>query len=136
MSNCYCHPGRAGGSPHPLDLSTRLRMKGFQLSMDDFGTGYSSMVQLVRFPFSEIKVDKSFVMASNQSQESRTVIKSIIDLGHSLGLTVSAEGIEDSRSFNYLNELGCDLAQGYSIARPMFAEAASRWVLERSPRSP
>src|ERR1035437_6169345 len=79
-----------------LDLMTRFRVKGFQLSIDDFGTGLSSMVQLVRLPFSEIKVDKSFVMHAKHSQESRTVIKSIVDLGHSLGLIVAAEGVEDS----------------------------------------
>ena len=110
-----------------LDLMTRFRVKGFQLSLDDFGTGFSSMVQLVRLPFSEIKVDKSFVMHAQQSQESRTVIKSIIDLGHSLGLAVTAEGVEDLDTFNYLNSLGCDLAQGYFIARPMWGEAAQEW---------
>jgi EAL domain-containing protein (putative c-di-GMP-specific phosphodiesterase class I) len=111
-----------------LDLMTRFRVKGFQLSIDDFGTGFSSMVQLVRLPFSEIKVDKSFVMNAQQSQESRSVIKSIIDLGHSLGLLVAAEGVEDLGTLNYLNTLGCDFAQGYFIARPMPGEAARRWA--------
>jgi len=111
-----------------LDLMTRLRMKGFQLSLDDFGTGYSSMVQLVRLPFSEIKVDKSFVMQAQRSQESRTVIKSIVDLGHSLGLLVTAEGVEDHETIDYLNSLDCDLAQGYFIARPMWGDAACRWA--------
>jgi EAL domain-containing protein (putative c-di-GMP-specific phosphodiesterase class I) len=89
------------------------------------------MVQLVRLPFSEIKVDKSFVVRSQQSRESRTVIKSIIDLGHSLGLLVTAEGVEDLDTLNYLNSLGCDLAQGYFIAHPMPGEAACRWVERR-----
>ena len=111
-----------------LDLMTRFRVKGFQLSIDDFGTGFSSMVQLVRLPFSEIKVDKSFVMRAKQSLESRTVIKSIVDLGHSLGLLVTAEGVEDLDTFSYLNNLGCDLAQGYFIARPMWGEAAHDWA--------
>jgi EAL domain-containing protein (putative c-di-GMP-specific phosphodiesterase class I) len=114
-----------------LDLLTRLRMKGFQLSIDDFGTGFSSMVQLVRLPFSEIKVDKSFVMQAQNSSESRTVIKSIVELGHSLGLLVTAEGVEDLDTLNYLNTLGCDLAQGYFIARPMWGEAARNWVEQR-----
>jgi EAL domain-containing protein (putative c-di-GMP-specific phosphodiesterase class I) len=96
-----------------LDLLTRLRMKGFQLSIDDFGTGFSSMVQLVRLPFSEIKVDKSFVMQAQNSSEARTVIKSIVDLGHSLGLLVTAEGVENF------------------IARPMWGEAARNWVEQR-----
>lgn len=114
-----------------LDLMTRFRVKGFQLSIDDFGTGYSSMIQLVRLPFSEIKVDKSFVMQAQQSQESRNVIKSIIDLGHSLGLVVTAEGVEDLDTLNYLNSLGCDLAQGYFIARPMPGDAARSWAEQK-----
>ena len=115
-----------------LDLLTRLRVKGFQLSIDDFGTGFSSMVQLVRLPFSEIKVDKSFVMQARQSSESRSVIKSIVDLGHSLGLQVAAEGVEEQETLDYLKELGCDLAQGYLIARPMSGESARQWVQERA----
>jgi EAL domain-containing protein (putative c-di-GMP-specific phosphodiesterase class I) len=111
-----------------LDLMTRFRVKGFQLSIDDFGTGFSSMIQLVRLPFSEIKVDKSFVTQARHSIESRSVIKSIVELGHSLGLLVTAEGVEDLDTLNYLNTLGCDLAQGYFIARPMWGEAARNWV--------
>jgi EAL domain-containing protein (putative c-di-GMP-specific phosphodiesterase class I)/FixJ family two-component response regulator len=114
-----------------LDLLTRLRMKGFQLSIDDFGTGFSSMVQLVRLPFSEIKVDRSFVLRSQESKEARSGIKSIVDLGHSLGLTVTAEGVEDLETLNDLNSLGCDLAQGYFIARPMWGEDAVRWTAQR-----
>jgi EAL domain-containing protein (putative c-di-GMP-specific phosphodiesterase class I)/FixJ family two-component response regulator len=114
-----------------LDLLTRLCMKGFQLSIDDFGTGFSSMVQLVRLPFSEIKVDKSFVMQAQLSSESRSVIKSIVELGHSLGLVVTAEGVENLKTLDYLNSLGCDLAQGYFIARPMPGEAARSWVEQR-----
>jgi len=69
---------------------------------------------------------------TQQSRESRTIIKSVIDLGHSLGLTVTAEGVEDFETFNYLNRLGCDLAQGYFIARPMPGDAARSWVEGRS----
>jgi EAL domain-containing protein (putative c-di-GMP-specific phosphodiesterase class I)/FixJ family two-component response regulator len=114
-----------------LDLMTRIRMKGFQLSIDDFGTGYSSMVQLVRLPFSEIKVDKSFVLFAKQTKESLSVIKSIIDLGHSLGLRVTAEGVDDLSTLNFLNTLGCDHAQGFSIAYPMSGEAACSWVKQK-----
>jgi EAL domain-containing protein (putative c-di-GMP-specific phosphodiesterase class I)/FixJ family two-component response regulator len=117
-----------------LDLMTRLRVKGFQLSIDDFGTGFSSMVQLVRLPFSEIKVDRSFVMRANVSDESRTVIRSITDLGHSLGLLVAAEGVEDLKALSYLNSLGCDLAQGYFIARPMSGDAVRVWLEQRNKR--
>jgi EAL domain-containing protein (putative c-di-GMP-specific phosphodiesterase class I) len=71
-------------------------------------------------------------MDAQQSQESRTIIRSIIDLGHSLGLLVAAEGVEDLATLNYLNSLGCDLAQGYFIARPMSGAAAANWAKQRT----
>lgn len=111
-----------------LDLLTRLRMKGFQLSIDDFGTGFSSMKQLVRLPFSEIKVDKSFVMTAMSSQESRSVIRSIVELGDSLGLKSVAEGVEDAETLAFLREVGCDMAQGYYIGRPMSGENMLKWI--------
>jgi EAL domain-containing protein (putative c-di-GMP-specific phosphodiesterase class I)/PleD family two-component response regulator len=116
-----------------LTILTRLRMKGFRLSIDDFGTGYSSMLQLVRLPFSEIKVDKSFVMTATESSESRAVIKSIIELGHSLGLQVTAEGIENELTVEYLRSQGCDLLQGYFIAPPLLGDEVIRWLEQRHP---
>ena len=110
-----------------LALLTRMRMKGFQLSIDDFGTGYSSMLQLVRMPFSEIKVDKSFVM-TGQSDESRAVVKSVVNLGQSLGIKVAAEGVEDADILEFLTRIGCDLAQGYFIGRPMPGEQIDPWM--------
>jgi EAL domain-containing protein (putative c-di-GMP-specific phosphodiesterase class I)/CheY-like chemotaxis protein len=115
-----------------LALLTRFRMKGFQLSIDDFGTGYSSMAQLVRLPFSEMKVDKSFVIDAARSKESRTVIKSIVDLGHSLGLTVTAEGVEDMETLRFVEEVGCDLAQGHHIAPPMSGDQVAAWIASRA----
>ncbi|MDX5445545.1 MAG: EAL domain-containing response regulator [Zoogloeaceae bacterium] len=115
-----------------LGLLTRLRVKGFQLSIDDFGTGYSSMVELVRLPFSEMKVDKSFVMAHATSAEARAVIRSIVELGHSLGLKVTAEGVEDAAALDFLREAGCDYAQGFFIARPMPAQALLDWIAARA----
>lgn len=114
-----------------LDLLTRLRMIGFHLSIDDFGTGFSSMLQLVRLPFSEIKVDKSFVITAMTSSESRTVVKFIVDLGHSLGLRCTAEGVEDAETLAYLNDIGCDLAQGYYIARPLTGDDFWLWLASR-----
>ncbi len=111
-----------------LDLLTRLRVKGFQLSIDDFGTGYSSMLQLVRLPFSEIKVDRSFVMSATRSGESRAVIRSVIELGRSLGLKTTAEGVEDAETLDFLKDLRCDLAQGYFIAKPLAGAEARSWA--------
>ncbi|MCE8025856.1 MULTISPECIES: EAL domain-containing response regulator [Halomonadaceae] len=111
-----------------LELLTRLRAQGFQLSIDDFGAGYSSMQQLVRLPFSEIKIDKAFVASALQSDTSRSVVKSIVELGHSLGLRSTAEGVEDEATLQFLDFVGCDLAQGYFIARPMAGEQLSDWL--------
>lgn len=111
-----------------LDMLTRMRMKGFQLSLDDFGTGYSSMRELVRMPFSEIKVDKSFVMSATRSAESRAVVKSIVDLGRSLGLKSAAEGVENAETLELLKDLGCDFAQGYWIGRPMAGSDIPGWM--------
>ena len=111
-----------------LALLTRLRMQGFQLSIDDFGTGFSSLVQLVRLPFSELKVDKSFVMTALESHEARAVIKSIVDLGKSLGLRVTAEGVEDAATLDYIISVGCDFAQGYFISEPLPGRDALAWT--------
>ncbi len=116
---------------HSLAILTRLRVNGFHLSIDDFGTGYSSMAQLVRLPFSELKVDRSFVMRSTQSEEAGKIVKSIVDLGHSLGLRTVAEGVENQATFDYLTDLRCGRAQGYWFAKPMRGEDALDWVEQR-----
>ncbi|MCX4187048.1 EAL domain-containing protein [Methylophaga sp. OBS4] len=105
-----------------LKMLTRLRMQGFQLAIDDFGIGYSSVVQLIRLPFSEIKIDKSFVMTAKTDKESLSVIKFIIDLGNDLGLQITAEGVEDEETLIILKSLGCNQAQGYFISYPMPAD--------------
>lgn len=111
-----------------LTLLTRLRVHGFMLSLDDFGTGYSSMLQLVRLPFSELKIDRSFVASAATSQESRAVIRCITDLGRSLGMKTTAEGVEDAATHAYLQEVGCDLAQGYLFSRPLTPLLLANWM--------
>jgi len=120
--------------PGSLELLTRLRLKGFQLSIDDFGTGFSSMQQLVRLPFSEIKIDKVFVVNSSHSGESLSVVKSIIELGKRLKLRSSAEGVEDGETLRGLSEMGCDLLQGYHIARPMAGDMTLEWLKNYIPK--
>jgi EAL domain-containing protein (putative c-di-GMP-specific phosphodiesterase class I)/ActR/RegA family two-component response regulator len=115
-----------------LQLLTRLRLEGFHLSLDDFGTGYSSMLQLARLPFSELKVDRSFVTTAATSDESVIVVRSIIDLGHALGMHLTAEGVEDAWVLALLGDLGCDYAQGFYIARPMFPDALDAWAADVS----
>jgi EAL domain-containing protein (putative c-di-GMP-specific phosphodiesterase class I) len=114
-----------------LDILTRLRMKGFQLSIDDFGTGYSSLVQLHRAPFSEIKIDRSFVLDMARDKEACAIIETVIVLGHKLGMKVVAEGIETQANLEQLTSMGCDLAQGYHIARPQLGEAITAWLTRR-----
>lgn len=114
-----------------LDILTRLRIKGFRLALDDFGTGYSSMVQLSRLPFTELKVDKSFVMAMGRSEEARKIVASTLGLGSGLGLTTVAEGVEDAETARLLAELRCDQAQGYHFARPLPAHEAVTWDSKR-----
>lgn len=111
-----------------LQLLTRLRLRGFQVSLDDFGTGYSSMLQLARLPFSEIKVDQSFVASAHESHESLVVVRSIINLGHALGLTCTAEGVEDEKVLTILNKYGCDFAQGHHIGHPMTSQDLDLWL--------
>lgn len=111
-----------------LDILTRLRLMGFELSIDDFGVGYSSVQQLVRLPFSELKIDKQFVMSAAESRESRLVISSLIEMAHTLGMSVTAEGIEDSQTLSFLQKKHCDTVQGFYIARPMRPEQIKSWA--------
>ena len=114
-----------------IETLTRLRLKGFKLSIDDFGTGYSSMAQLVRLPFSEIKVDKSFVMNALSATEDEAVVRSIVNLGSNLGLQSTAEGIESEEVLQYLRSIGCDMAQGFGIGRPMAYGDILPWLSAR-----
>ncbi len=105
-----------------------LRNQGLALSIDDFGTGYSSLAYLRRLPVSELKIDRSFVFGLSGEQGDLAVVRTIIDLGHHLALKVVAEGVEDARTWNLLAEAGCDLAQGYYMARPMPPADFERWA--------
>ena len=110
-----------------LDVLNRLRMKGFSLSIDDFGTGYSSLTQLYQAPFSELKIDQRFVMHMFQDKEAMVIVKICIMLGHMLGMRVVGEGVETQAIWDQLSELGCDIAQGYLIAKPMPAQQLIEW---------
>jgi EAL domain-containing protein (putative c-di-GMP-specific phosphodiesterase class I)/AmiR/NasT family two-component response regulator len=102
-----------------MDVLTRLRLKGFKLSIDDFGTGYSSLVQLQRLPFSEIKIDSSFVMNLMENSGCRVIAEIIVELAKRLGLKSVAEGVEDEPTLNSLMAMGCDTVQGYYLSRPI-----------------
>jgi EAL domain-containing protein (putative c-di-GMP-specific phosphodiesterase class I)/FixJ family two-component response regulator len=115
-----------------LDILTRLRLKGFRLSIDDFGTGWSSMTQLAKLPVSELKVDRSFVHSMTRLPDSRKIVESTLGLARSLGLATVAEGVEDAATADLLASLGCELAQGYLFARPMGGAEAANWLIDHA----
>jgi EAL domain-containing protein (putative c-di-GMP-specific phosphodiesterase class I) len=98
------------------------------ISIDDFGTGYSSLSQLARMPATELKIDRSFVLGLESDPAYAAIVRSAIDMGHSLGVKVVAEGIENEASGAHLKRLGCDVAQGYFYARPMARDALAAWL--------
>src|ERR1700722_15354564 len=116
------------------DFTRALRMLdaiaalGVSLSIDDFGTGYSSLSHLARMPVHEVKIDRSFVQGLESDPEFAPVVRSAIDMGHSLGLKVVAEGIETEESAVRLRDFGCDIAQGYWYAKPMPRDALETWL--------
>jgi EAL domain-containing protein (putative c-di-GMP-specific phosphodiesterase class I) len=92
---------------------------GVRLAIDDFGTGNSSLSYLTRLPINVLKIDKSFVLRMEASEDDAVIVRSTIDLGHNLGLKVVAEGVETVETWGQLQKLGCDIAQGYYLSRPM-----------------
>ncbi|WP_404366340.1 putative bifunctional diguanylate cyclase/phosphodiesterase [Marinobacter sp.] len=114
----------------------RLRALGFRLSVDDFGTGYSSLAQLRSLPVHELKIDKSFVLRLNEQPQDQLIVQSTIDMAHRLGLSVVAEGIENLESWRLLQRWGCNLAQGFFLARPMAPEALLQWAMDFAARAP
>ncbi|RBY92874.1 bifunctional diguanylate cyclase/phosphodiesterase [Blastococcus sp. TF02A-30] len=111
-----------GDAARCMDVLQRLHDLGVRLSIDDFGTGYSSMAYLRRLPVDELKIDRSFVGGMTTTPHDAVLVRTAIDLGHNLGLTVVAEGVEDADQVVALRALGCDIAQGYHFARPMPAD--------------
>ena len=117
-----------------MDTLTRFRIKGIGLAIDDFGVGYSTLMQLRQLPFTELKIDRFFIEDAPMSKDSALIVKSIIDLAHGLGLTVTAEGVETAEQMKLLRELGCDVAQGYFVARPLEPDKLKDWIAEWSER--
>jgi diguanylate cyclase (GGDEF)-like protein len=111
-----------------LATVSRLNALGVRLSVDDFGTGFSSLANLRQLPIDELKIDRSFVSPMLQDESDLIIVRSMINLGHDLGLRVIAEGVEDHETLHRLARLGCDLAQGYHLSRPLPAEQFTRWL--------
>lgn len=115
-----------------LENLSRLRMKGFGLSIDDYGTGYSSMQQLIRIAFTELKIDRSFVANAATQRSARVILESSLEMARKLNISSVAEGVETQQDWDLLGELGCELAQGYFIARPMPGDSLLTWAAMRA----
>jgi EAL domain-containing protein (putative c-di-GMP-specific phosphodiesterase class I) len=111
-----------------LDVVTRLRVKGVKLSIDDFGTGYAMMQQLVNIPATELKIDRLFVMSMHGNSSDRVMVQKSIEIGHAMGMSVIAEGVETEEQLRFLREDGCDSAQGYLFTRPLPPKELVRWL--------
>lgn len=111
-----------------LDVLTRLRLKGFALSIDDFGIGYSSLEQLDRIPFTELKLDRSFVSKGAQDSTARAILQSSMDMARRMALSTVAEGVETDEDLNTVREIGCDRVQGFLIAKPMTIDPLIAWL--------
>ncbi len=114
-----------------LNTLNRLKEKGLNISLDDFGTGYSSLGMLKKLPIDELKIDKSFIETLLVDKESEAMVKAIITLGKTLGFSILAEGVEEQKQFTRLNELGCDLYQGYYFCRPLKLEDLEAFITGR-----
>jgi diguanylate cyclase (GGDEF)-like protein/PAS domain S-box-containing protein len=110
------------------DVLERLGAMGLRLSVDDFGTGCASLASLKRLPIDEIKIDGSFISAMSGREEDEIIVRSMIELAHNLGLSVVAEGVEKRAVIERLAELGCDVAQGYYLSRPVPPEELAIWL--------
>jgi diguanylate cyclase (GGDEF)-like protein len=115
-----------------LATLTRLKELGVRISVDDFGTGYSSLANLKRLPIDELKIDRSFVTPMLHDESNLIIVRSTVNLGHDLGLKVTAEGVEDDATLRRLSLLGCDLAQGYHLSRPLPLNEFDDWLVLRA----
>jgi len=122
--------------PASIRVMELLRVLGIRFSVDDFGTGYSSLAHLKRLPVDEIKIDRSFVQELETRRTDDVIVRSTINLGHALNLKVVAEGVEVPFSWDILERLGCDLVQGYFVAKPMPAAEFTAWAASRLASSP
>jgi diguanylate cyclase (GGDEF)-like protein len=115
-----------------LHVLNRLREMGLDVAIDDFGTGHSSLAYLKRLPVSELKIDRSFVSDLLRDKSDQVIVRAAIELAHSLGLTVTAEGIQDELTQQLLMDMGCDVGQGFQLARPLRGPEVSHWVHEQA----
>jgi EAL domain-containing protein (putative c-di-GMP-specific phosphodiesterase class I) len=118
-----------------IAILEQIKRSGVEISVDDFGTGQSSLEQLKNLPADELKLDRSFVLGMVEDAHDAAIVGSVVGLGRALGLRVIAEGVETPQVWQRLAELGCDVAQGFGLARPMPAAQFERWAREPSDRA-
>ncbi|MFM8331750.1 MAG: EAL domain-containing protein [Candidatus Methylumidiphilus sp.] len=111
-----------------LEILVRLRLRGMGIAIDDFGTGYADLEHLSELPFTELKIDRFFVANAFKKPSAMEILKTTVDLAKKLNLKVAAEGVETQKQWNLVKEIGCDVAQGYHIAKPMPAEHIQAWL--------
>lgn len=128
--------GTVGDTDRPLPILHRLSDLGVRLSVDDFGTGYSSLSYLRRLPVDEIKIDKSFVLGMSTDSDDLGIVQAIVDLGRNLDKVVVAEGVESELALRHLEEMRCDVAQGFLFARPLPYERIEAWIAARTELMP
>jgi len=121
----------AADPDHVLNVLTRLHLNGFRLSIDDFGTGHSSLARLRKIPFRELKIDKMFVETCDTDRENRIIVSNTVNLAHSLGLHVVAEGVERETQLTVLEEMQCDHVQGTYFCRPLPSVDVEKWIIDR-----
>jgi len=109
-----------------MTLLRELRGLGVRVALDDFGSDYSSLSYLMRLPVDFVKIDGSFARCPGETPKARVIVEAIISLAHSLGLSAVGEGVESAEQLEHLRSMGCDLVQGYHLARPMPAEELER----------
>jgi EAL domain-containing protein (putative c-di-GMP-specific phosphodiesterase class I) len=120
--------GMSAEREYAMPALRTLHAMGCRLAVDDFGTGQSSLAHLRRLPVDQVKIDKSFVLGMGTETGDAAVVRAIVEMGHTLGLTVVAEGVEDSAVRAALAEMGCDVAQGYLVSRPLPAGHLDQWL--------
>jgi len=121
---------------YALRMLHRLKACGVRLAIDDFGTGYSSLAQLKRMPVDELKIDKSFVMQLEEGSDDAVIVRSTIELGHNMGLSVIAEGVENDRALALLRRYRCDMVQGYLFSAPLGSADLLEWCRRRDATAP
>jgi EAL domain-containing protein (putative c-di-GMP-specific phosphodiesterase class I) len=115
-----------------LGVLAEFREAGVQIGLDDFGTGYSSLAHLKRLPLDVVKIDRSFVAGLPSGGPDEAIVDAVVGIGRRFGFRVIAEGVESAEQLAWLERAGCDLAQGYRLARPMPAAAFEGWLAERA----